>query len=102
MTSGKPRILVLDGVAVAKPTLWLTHMSHSAHAIPVMAGKDCRWCACSRSRDLAWCDGYHPAPAEQPVRFTAECSEIVWLRGCLNTNSQSFCDGTHARSKETS
>lgn len=87
---------------MAKPPPTVRDMSHSAHAVTLEAGKHYRWCACGRSRRPPWCDDSHQGPAEAPVSFTAERSEIVWLCGCRQTRSAPFCDGTHTRYKERS
>jgi len=101
MTSGPNRIGGSD--LDPGPAAWRigADTGHSAHAVTVEAGKNYRWCACGKSASPPWCDDSHGESDPQPLRFTAERHEIVWLCGCKRTQTPPFCDGSHKRPKET-
>ncbi|MCP5364848.1 MAG: CDGSH iron-sulfur domain-containing protein [Hyphomicrobiales bacterium] len=64
--------------------------------VNVEAGKKYAWCACGRSRSQPMCDGSHKGTGFNPVVFTAERSETIFLCGCKQTGDPPLCDGTHA------
>ena len=45
------------------------------------------------ARSSRYCDGSHKGTDQQPVVFTAEKTETVWLCGCKHTQQPPFCDG---------
>ena len=53
------------------------------------------WCACGRSQNQPFCDGSHQGTEFQPVAFTAEKTDTVYLCGCKKTGGAPFCDGSH-------
>ena len=63
--------------------------------VDVEKGKKYFWCACGRSKDQPYCDGSHQGSGINPVAFTADATETVYLCGCKRTGESPFCDGTH-------
>ena len=68
----------------------------SPYPVNVEAGRKYAWCACGRSKTQPFCDGSHKTTSLNPVVFTAEKSETVYLCGCKHTANKPFCDGTHS------
>jgi CDGSH-type Zn-finger protein len=68
----------------------------SPYEVEVAAGRKYAWCACGRSRTQPFCDGSHKGTGLNPVVFTAEKSETVYLCGCKQTGDRPLCDGTHS------
>lgn len=56
--------------------------SKTPYAVDVEEGTTYYWCACGRSKNQPFCDGSHEGTDFQPVAFTAEKSEKVYLCGC--------------------
>ncbi len=67
----------------------------SPYAVPVEAGRKYAWCACGRSATQPYCDGSHKDTGINPVVFTAEKTDTVYLCGCKHTAKSPFCDGSH-------
>lgn len=69
------------------------------YATEVEEGKTYHWCACGRSssKNQPFCDGSHQGTGFEPVAFTAQKSETVYLCGCKRTANQPFCDGAHQK-----
>lgn len=65
------------------------------YAVNVEAGRKYAWCACGRSGTQPYCDGSHKDTGLNPLVFTAENTETVYLCGCKHTAASPFCDGTH-------
>jgi CDGSH-type Zn-finger protein len=78
-------------------------MSHSAvHKagnapvkVNLKAGQAYAWCACGRSASQPFCDGSHQGTGLDPVVFTAEKDDEVWLCMCKHTTTPPLCDGSH-------
>lgn len=64
-------------------------------ALDVVAGRKYAWCACGRSASQPLCDGSHKGTGLNPLLFTAETSETVYLCGCKHTRQPPMCDGSH-------
>jgi len=45
--------------------------------------------------NIGICDDSHQGTDFEPVAFTAEKTETVYLCGCKKTGNQPFCDGSH-------
>ena len=55
------------------------------------------WCACGRSADQPFCDGSHQGTGIDPIVFTAEKDEEVWLCMCKQSSMPPLCDGSHKK-----
>lgn len=53
------------------------------------------YCACGRSKNQPFCDGSHQGTGIEPVEFTLNEKQSVYLCGCKWTAEPPFCDGTH-------
>ena len=51
------------------------------YSVTVEAGDTYYWCSCGQ-RKKTYCDGSHKSTDFQPVAFTAEKTEMVYLCGC--------------------
>ena len=49
------------------------------YATDVVAGETYYWCACGKSKSQPFCDGSHQDGPFEPVAFTAEKTETVYL-----------------------
>ena len=65
------------------------------YQVEVEEGKTYAWCRCGRSKTQPFCDGSHKGTSFEPVIFTAEVTETVYLCGCKDTGDAPFCDGSH-------
>ena len=65
------------------------------YQVEVEEGKAYAWCRCGRSKTQPFCDGSHKGTGIEPVVFTAEATETVYLCGCKDTGDPPFCDGSH-------
>ena len=69
----------------------------SPFSVEVEAGKKYWWCRCGRSKQQPYCDGSHQGTGLEPMTFTADKTETVYLCGCKQTANKPFCDGTHSK-----
>jgi CDGSH-type Zn-finger protein len=67
------------------------------YAVDVEAGRIYYWCACGRSKKQPYCDGSHKDTGIQPLSFTPDKAQKVFLCGCKATARKPYCDGTHSR-----
>lgn len=67
----------------------------SPFPVDVQAGRKYAWCACGRSQTQPFCDGSHKGTEINPIVFTADRTETLYLCGCKHTREQPLCDGTH-------
>jgi CDGSH-type Zn-finger protein len=65
------------------------------YPVEVEEGKQYAWCRCGRSKNQPFCDGSHEGTGLEPVVFTAEKTETIYLCGCKDTGDPPFCDGSH-------
>ena len=69
--------------------------SNAPVEVSLKAGKEYYWCACGKSATQPFCDGAHKGTAIEPLAFTAEKTDKVWLCNCKRTKTPPFCDGSH-------
>ncbi|MDA7948862.1 MAG: CDGSH iron-sulfur domain-containing protein [Hyphomicrobiaceae bacterium] len=65
------------------------------YEVEVQEGRRYSWCRCGRSKRQPFCDGSHKDTGIEPLIFTAEKTETVYLCGCKDTGDPPFCDGSH-------
>ncbi|MCC5794992.1 MAG: CDGSH iron-sulfur domain-containing protein [Chromatiales bacterium] len=58
------------------------------------------WCACGRSSSQPFCDGSHRGTGIEPLAFTLDKAEDVYLCLCKQTRNPPYCDGSHSRLDE--
>ncbi|MGL1835173.1 CDGSH iron-sulfur domain-containing protein [Rhodocyclaceae bacterium SMB388] len=69
----------------------------SPYAVEVEAGRKYFWCACGQSAKQPFCDGSHKGSAFNPIPFSADKTETVYLCGCKHTGNAPYCDGKHTK-----
>lgn len=75
------------------------HTAGSSPAkIELTSGETYAWCACGRSATQPFCDGSHQGTGIDPIVFTAEKDDVVWLCQCKHTQTPPLCDGSHKKS----
>jgi len=49
-------------------------------------------CTCGKSQNLPFCDGSHSGTTHQPLRFSLDRRQKVYLCSCGQSRRQPFCD----------
>jgi len=63
----------------------------------LIEGKTYAWCACGKSTNQPWCNGFHKNTEVTPRVFKAEESKISAMCMCKQTKNPPYCDGSHAK-----
>jgi len=54
-----------------------------------------KYCACSLSRNLPYCDGSHHGTGMHSYKVEIEKAKTVAICGCGSSKNKPFCDGSH-------